>query len=132
MVTALVLLTTAGSNDNRTGVPTTLSVQPINRNDFTDPNQFSFLHSVLKDVEVVSLAESIHMTHEFPLVRLGIVRYLNETMDFHALVMEGSVPDIWVAQDDRLNSSRTNQDCKHALGGFFGLWNTSEMQEVEV
>ncbi|MBV9180531.1 MAG: erythromycin esterase family protein [Acidobacteria bacterium] len=130
IVMALVLLATAGSNGNRTVVPATLSVHPIDREDFTNPNQFSFLQSMFKDVEVVSLAESIHMTHEFPLVRLGIVRYLNEKMDFHALVMEGSAPDVWVAQDDLLNSGRTNQDCEHALGGFFGLWNTSEMQKL--
>lgn len=130
IVTTLVLLTTAALPADQGGVPATLSVHPINRKDFTNPGQFSFLAPLLKDVEVVSLAESIHMTHEFPLVRLGIVRYLNEYMDFHVLVMEGSAPDVWVAQDVLLDSAHTHQDCKRALGGFFGLWNTSEMQKV--
>ena len=44
--------------------------------------------------------------------------------------MEGSAPDVWVAQDRLLNSDRSAEDSKRALGGFFGLWNTSEMQRV--
>jgi len=105
-------------------------IYPIDRNDFTNPSQFTFLGSVLKDVEVVSLGESIHMTHEFPLVRLGVVRYLNENLGFHVLVIEGSAPDVWVAQDRLLRSARTAQDAQQALDGFFGLWNTSEMQKL--
>jgi erythromycin esterase-like protein len=106
------------------------SVYPIDSKDYTNPGQFTFLGSILKDVEVVSLAESIHMTHEFPLLRLGMVRYLNENLGIHVLVMEGSAPDVWTAQDRFLNSPRMAKDAKAALGGFFGLWNTSEMRKL--
>src|SRR5262249_55016071 len=101
---------------------------PIDRNDFTNPGQFAFLNPILKDVEVVSLGESIHMTHEFPLVRLGIVHHLNEELGFHVLVMEGSAPDVWVAQDRLLESG--GKDVKRGLDGFFSLWNTPEMQRL--
>jgi len=106
------------------------SVYPIDRKDYTNPDQYAFLGSILKDVEVVSLGESIHMTHEFPLLRLGMVRYLNERLGIHVLVMEGSAPDVWVAQDRFLNSPRAGKDANAALGGFFGLWNTSEMRKL--
>ena len=110
-----------------------LRAQPvygIDRDNYADPGQFSFLGPILKDVEVISLAESIHMTHEFPPVRLGIVRYLNETLGIHVLVMEGSAPDVWIAQDRLLNSAHSAQDAQEALGGYFGLWNTIEMRKL--
>src|ERR1700754_2322205 len=45
--------------------------------DSRDDGQYSFLGPLVRDVEVVSLPESIHMTHEFPIARLGVVRWLN-------------------------------------------------------
>lgn len=112
------------------GFAGSLPVHPIGGADLANPDQFAFLDPILKDTEVVSLAESIHMTHEFPLVRLGMVRRLNEKLGFHELVMEGSAADIWIAQDGLLNSPRGVQDARQALGGFFGLWNTREMQRL--
>jgi erythromycin esterase len=125
-----LLLASVGLWGQQIGAPTAPLVHPIDRKDFTNPDQFTFLGPILKDVEVVSLGESIHMTHEFPLVRLGIVRYLNENLGIHVLVMEGSAPDVWIAQDRFLNSAHTTQDAQEALGGFFGLWNTSEMRRL--
>jgi erythromycin esterase len=102
----------------------------IDSKNYTDPNQFSFLSDTLDGVEVVSLGESIHLTHEFPLVRLGIIRYLNENMGFHVLAMEGSVEDIWVAQDRFLNSPHTSADAADSQQGLFGLWNTPEVRQL--
>jgi erythromycin esterase-like protein len=103
---------------------------PIYAASYTDPRQFEFLGEVMKRAEVVSLAESIHMTHEFPLVRLGIIRYLNENQGFDVLAMEGSAVDIWATQDRFLNSSRTPADAVAAQLGLFALWNTAEIREV--
>jgi erythromycin esterase-like protein len=130
ILTAIALFLSLGLRGQQAGGLDASSIHPIHGNDLTDPDQFTFLAPILKDVEVVSLAESIHMTHEFPLVRLGIVRYLNENLGFHVLVMEGSAPDVWVAQDRLLNSPRTVQDAAEAEGGFFGLWNTLEMRQL--
>src|SRR5579864_9486889 len=107
-----------------------LPFHPIDSKNYTDPDQFAFLSSTLNGVEVVSLGESIHMTHEFPLVRLGIIRYLNENMGFHVLAMEGSAEDIWVAQDRFLNSPGTSDDAKDAQRGLFMLWNTPEVRQL--
>jgi erythromycin esterase len=102
----------------------------IDSSNYTDPNQFAFLSGTLNGVEVVSLGESIHMTNEFPLVRLGIIRYLNENMGFHVLAMEGSAEDIWVAQDRFLNSPHSSADAEDAQKGLFGLWNTPEVRQL--
>src|SRR6185436_288348 len=97
---------------------------------YTDPQQFAFLSTLLKDVEVVSLAESIHFTHEFPLVRLGIIKHLNDQMGFHLLALEGSSEDIWVAQDRFLNSARTADDARDAQQGLFPIWTTPEVHQL--
>jgi erythromycin esterase-like protein len=97
---------------------------------YTDPRQFAFLTDVLKDVEIVSLGESIHFTHEFPLVRLGIIKHLNEKLGFRVLAMEGSAADIWVAQDRFLNSPMTSDDARDAQRGLFMVWNTPEVHEL--
>jgi erythromycin esterase-like protein len=96
--------------------------------DYTDPRQYYFLAPSLDRVEVVSLAESIHMTHEFPLIRIGMVRFMNENLGFHLLALEGSPEDLWVTQDQFLGSpdSGTSQ----AMAGIFGLWNTPEMEQL--
>src|SRR5579862_5618982 len=107
-----------------------LQIHPINSSDYTDPSQFSFLQPILKDVEVVSLGESIHFTHEFPLVRFGIVRYLNENMGFHVVAMEGSAEDVWVAQDRFLNSGRAIADAQDAQKGLFLIWTTPEVRQM--
>jgi erythromycin esterase-like protein len=106
------------------------AIHLINSTNLTEPSQYAFLFPILDGVEAVSLPESIHMTHEFPLLRLGIVRYLNENLGFHVLVIERSAPDVWIAQDRFLNSPRSQQDATQALGGFFGLWNTLEMRQL--
>jgi erythromycin esterase len=105
-------------------------IHPIDSKNYTDPTQFAFLSSTLNGVEVVSLGESIHMTHEFPLVRFGIIRYLNENMGFHVLAMEGSAEDIWVAQDRFLNSPHNSADAEDAQLGLFALWITPEIRQI--
>lgn len=104
-------------------------VHPLDRA-YTDPRQFSFLTETMKNAEVVSLAESIHMTHEFPLVRLGMIRELSENLGFGVLAMEGSAVDLWATQDRFLNSNRTVADATDAQLGLFGLWNTAEIREI--
>ena len=95
---------------------------------YADPRQYGFLNALLGDVEVVSLAESIHMTHEFPLIRIGMVRYLNENLGFHTVALEGSPEDLWVTQDQFLASPDTG--LSQAMAGVFGLWNTPEMAQL--
>ena len=93
----------------------------------TDPAPWSFPPSAVKDAEVVSLAESIHMTHEFPLARIGIVRWLNEHRGFKLLALEGSSEDVWVSQDAFL---RDPSNLAVSTSGLFTVWNTPEMQQL--
>jgi len=92
-----------------------------------DDRQYSFLDSLLRNVEVVSLSESIHMTHEFPVARLGVVRRLNSNLGFKVLAFEGSPEDVWVREDAFLK----NQDDLHdSTSGLFDIWNTEEMRAI--
>jgi erythromycin esterase len=117
----------SGRQFSRTEAP---AIYPIDSKNYTDPTQFAFLNDTFNGVEVVSLGESIHLTHEFPLVRLGIIRYINENMGFHVLAMEGSAEDIWVAQYRFLNSPHTSADAADSQQGLFGLWNTPEVRQL--
>jgi len=105
-------------------------VHPIDRSSYTDPRQFAFLAPILKDAEVVALGESIHTTHEFPIVRLGIIRYLNENLGFHVMATEGSPVDVWAAEDRFLQSLRTSQDATEAQKGLPFVWVTPEVRQI--
>lgn len=92
-----------------------------------DLAQYQFLSPMLKDVEVVSLAESIHMTHEFPVVRIGMVRWLHEHLGFDMLAMEGSPEDLWVSQDAFLHNPA---DLAESTSGLFPVWDTAELRQL--
>lgn len=70
------------------------------------------------------------MTHEFPLVRLGIVRELNEQLGFHTLAFEGSPLDLWATQDRFLASARKPEDAKAATGGLLRIWDDPEYEQI--
>lgn len=106
------------------------ALQPVELIRIDDPSQFRFLAPLLQGVEVVSLGESIHLTREFPLVRLAMIRYLHASLQFEVLAMEGSAEDLWVAQDRLLHSPRGRRDAGEALGGLFPLWNTAEIRQL--
>jgi erythromycin esterase-like protein len=67
------------------------------------------------------------MTHEFPLARIGMVRWMNEHLGFQMLALEGSPEDLWVSQDAFL---RDPADLEEATSGVFGVWNTAEMRQL--
>jgi hypothetical protein len=92
-----------------------------------DDGQYAFLTPLLSDVEVVSLSESIHVTHEFPVARLGIVRWINQNAGYAVLAFEGSPEDVWISQDDFLKNPSNVSD---STSGLFGLWNTDEMRSI--
>jgi erythromycin esterase-like protein len=59
---------------------------------------------------VVALGESIHLTREMPLVRLGVLRYLHEEKGFNVLALEGAMIDIWTAQENAYRSRQPLSD----------------------
>jgi hypothetical protein len=100
----------------------------IDSKDYTDPRQYAFLSPLLDRVEVVSLAESIHMTHEFPLIRIGMVTAMNHNLGFRMVALEGSPEDLWVTQDQFLATPEAGPS--QAMAGVFGVWNTAEMEQL--
>lgn len=89
--------------------------------------QYAFFTPLLSNVEVVSLAESIHLTHEFPLARLGVVRWINQNSGYGVLAFEGSPEDLWVSQDTFLKNPGNLSD---STSGLFNIWNTDEMRSI--
>lgn len=105
-------------------------IRPISA-DFADPRQYAYLGPLLNGVEVVSLAESIHMTREFPLIRLGMLEYLNQKLGFGMLAFEGSPVDLWATQDQFLSGDERQPGAvAQANAGLFGLWNTGEIRRL--
>lgn len=92
-----------------------------------DDAQYAFFTPLLSNVEVVSLAESIHLTHEFPLARLGIVRSINQNSGYSVLAFEGSPEDLWISQDAFLKNPG---NLFNSTSGLFPVWNTAEMQSI--
>jgi len=107
-----------------------LTVHPLDANDLGSGAPWQFLSSLLHDVDVVALPEPIHMTHEFPIVRLGAIKSLNEQNGFHLLAMEGSAIDAWATQDRFIASAKTDRDAADAQLALFPLWNTPEIQQL--
>jgi erythromycin esterase-like protein len=104
-----------------------LSVQtPYHKQDY------EFLNGLLRNRSIVQLGESIHVTREFPLVRLSLVRYLHEELAFDVLAFEGSVMDAWLAEDYicQGRGSRDQQAIEAQKRAWFGLWQTEPMREV--
>ncbi|MDP7336769.1 MAG: hypothetical protein QF648_02865 [Candidatus Marinimicrobia bacterium] len=62
-------------------------IKDIDRENYTIAEQYSFLSPIVEDVSLVMLGESIHLTHEFPLVRIGMIKYLNKNEDFNIIAM---------------------------------------------
>lgn len=104
-----------------------VDARPIDISNPASAAQYQFLAPLMRDAEVVSLAESIHMTHEFPVVRIGMVRWMNENAGFGMLAFEGSPEDVWVSQDVFL---RNPSDIAESTSGIFDIWNTSEIQQL--
>lgn len=123
---AVLLLLPAGS-PTQTPVAQAPTAHPLEIADGGDSTQYAFLSSVLRDAEVVSLAESIHMTHEFPLARIGMVRWMNEHLGFQMVALEGSPEDLWVSQDAFL---RDPSNLAESTSGLFSVWSTPEMRRL--
>jgi erythromycin esterase len=91
-----------------------------------------YLDRYVEGRSVVQLGESIHVTDEFPRVRLQLVRRLHERHGFDVLAFEGTAIGSWLAMD-LLGSPQAPLDAtaRRALElAWFGLWQTEPMLEV--
>lgn len=106
-----------------------IHIQPIA--DFQTPSEFEFLTVTLDQKKIVQIGESIHMTNEQPLARVGLIRFLKEKKNFDILTFEGSTLDFWIAMDTFLQSKKKEKDItSFRKMAFFGLWQTKEMEQV--
>ena len=107
-------------------------LEHIDSDNYLNGKQYSFLSPIVNDKDVVLLGESIHLTREFPLVRIGMIKYLNQNHDFNVIAMEGGAADYWAAQDILFSSEKNESDFTEALSAFPFIWNTPEVQELIV
>lgn len=105
-------------------------INNIDSDHYLNQKQYSFLSPIVKDVDILMLGESIHLTREFPLVRIGMIKYLNQYQGFNVIAMEGGVADNWAAQDILFSSKKNESDFTAALSAFPFIWNTPEIQKL--
>ena len=105
-------------------------INDIDSYDYGNKEQYSFLSPIINDKDVVLLGESIHLTREFPLVRIGMIKYLNQYHEFKVIAMEGGAADYWAAQDILFSSEKNESDFTEALSAFPFIWNTPEVQKL--
>ena len=82
-------------------------INNIDSDDYLNQNQYSFLTPIINDKDIVLLGESIHLTREFPLVRIGMIKYLNQNYGFNIIALEWGAADYWAAQDILLSSQKS-------------------------
>lgn len=107
-------------------------VTPLNVEANYLSESFQPIGRAIGDSSVVSLGESIHLTREMPIARLGVLRYLHEQKGFKVLALEGALIDVWTAQEKAYRNrqqlpDRTRLFARQAL---FGLWQTDQMEQV--
>lgn len=91
-----------------------------------------YLDRYVANRSVVELGESIHITEEFPRVRLQLLQRLHEHHGFDVVAFEGTAIGSWLAQDQLYHleeplEARAQRAQKLA---WFGLWQTEPMLEV--
>jgi erythromycin esterase-like protein len=93
---------------------------------------YEFIGRAVGDRPVVALGESIHLTREFPLARLNLVRFLHEQRGMDVLAFEGSLVDAWTAQEHAYRGigSPDERARRFAREALFGLWQTDEMVQL--
>jgi erythromycin esterase-like protein len=91
-----------------------------------------YLDRYVANRSVVELGESIHITEEFPRVRLQLLQRLHEHDGFDVLAFEGTAIGSWLAQDQLYHLEEPLE--ARARGAqrlaWFGLWQTEPMLEV--
>ncbi len=113
------------------GAQTLSHLQPLPFSEWRKSSAFAPLVAAAGRARVVQLGESIHLTREMPLVRLGALKALHQESNFDVLAIEGSAVDTWLAMDGLVRAERDEPALVHAQQqAFFPLWVTSEMREV--
>jgi erythromycin esterase len=121
------------------GVPRPPDVQelanhavPIDLGKPYSAGDYGFLDHAVGSASVVQLGESLHITQEFPRVRVRLIKYLHEHSGFDVLALEGSLTQTWLAQE-HLYRSPDPPAVKVARAqemAWFKLWDTEPMREL--
>jgi erythromycin esterase len=105
---------------------------PLNLDTPYAPADYAFLAHAIGSASIVQLGESLHITQEFPRIRLRLIEYLHEQLGFDTLALEGSLTQSWLAQES-LYRSQDRPSIKVARAqemAWFRLWRTQPMREL--
>ncbi len=106
---------------------------PLNLDAPYAPADYAFLDHAIGSASIVQLGESLHITQEFPRIRLRLIEYLHEQLGFDTLALEGSLTQTWLAQE-WLYRSQDPPSTKIARAqemAWFRLWRTHEAHPNE-
>jgi len=90
-------------------------------------DDYRFLDHAVGSASIVQLGESLHITQEFPRIRLRLIEYLHEQLGFDTLALEGSLTQTWLAQEQLYRSHDVTRAQEMA---WFRLWRTEPMREL--
>ncbi|MEO7040669.1 MAG: hypothetical protein ABI035_00235 [Gemmatimonadaceae bacterium] len=106
-------------------------VHAINMEASYSAKDFAFLRDAVDCRTIVQLGESIHLTDEFPRVRVRLVRDLHENMGFDVISLEGSQVNAWLGMERLYAAPGDTAAVSEAQAiAWFPLWNTSAIHEL--
>ena len=89
-------------------------------------DDYKFLDHAIGSASIVQLGESLHITQEFPRIRVRFIEFLHEQLGFDTLALEGSLTQAWLAEESLYRS-----DIGRAQElAWFRLWRTEPMREL--
>ena len=93
---------------------------------------YGFLDKLVHGKSIVQLGEAVHVTREFPLVKLSLIQYLHEEKGFDLLAFEGSLLQAWIAQDLMYLQRNDEADIAAQVQelALFPLYQSAEMRRV--
>lgn len=91
-----------------------------------DYGDLQFLNQTLEDTRIVQLGESGHGVAEFNKVKVRLIKFLHQEMDFDVIAFESSVAECF--QANRNAAAFTSQEMM--LESIFGVWYTAEVLEL--
>jgi len=115
--------------------PSTLSVKKpwykwIVKNSFpietvSDNNDLKFLQDIIGNATLVQLGESSHGVKEFNQIKVRIIKYLHEEMDFNVIAFESGLYECY-----NINNNSSSKNPRQLIGSIFNVWRTEEVLEL--
>ena len=98
-------------------------IKSLDSDDFSD---LKFLPNYLQNKKIIQLGESTHGAKEFNKMKVRLIKYLHQELNFNVLAFESSVFACFYAYANKLDEGPT----KLMRNSIFGVWYTEEVKEL--